>query len=158
MISGARYHLVATYSVMKPVSPPFGSAVVTLLASPKSHTLRSQFAFSNRFEGFRSRWMTSAECSALSARSVLPDGRAGQISTLPISRTGPAALHVLIDEVLHAVTRTDSRPRVRSRMVDALTRRKKSALVIGQSLCLDDSIQICLHQFLDQVDLRVLKC
>ena len=38
MISGARYHLVATYSVMKPVSVPLGSAVFTDRASPKSHT------------------------------------------------------------------------------------------------------------------------
>ena len=70
MISGARYHRVATYSVMNPVSVPDGSAVRTERARPKSHTLRSQFAFSSRFDGLRSRWITSAECSALSARSV----------------------------------------------------------------------------------------
>ena len=33
-------------------------------------TLRSQLAFRSRLEGFRSRWRTSAECSALSARRV----------------------------------------------------------------------------------------
>ena len=38
MISGALYHLVATYSVMKPVSVPLGSAVLTDRARPKSHT------------------------------------------------------------------------------------------------------------------------
>ena len=70
MISGARYHRVATYSVMNPVSVPDGSAVRTERARPKSQTLRSQLALSRRFEGLRSRWMTSAECSALSARRV----------------------------------------------------------------------------------------
>lgn len=56
MTSGARYHLVATYSVMKPCS--LGWAVTDDLAKPKSQTLRSQLAFSSRLEGFRSRWMT----------------------------------------------------------------------------------------------------
>lgn len=70
MISGALYHLVATYSVIKPVSVPEGSAVLTERASPKSQTLRSQFALRRRLDGLRSRWITSAECSALSARSV----------------------------------------------------------------------------------------
>ena len=70
MISGARYHLVATYSVMKPVSVPEGSAVFTLLAKPKSHTFKSQFAFKSKFDGLRSLWMTSAEWRALSARRV----------------------------------------------------------------------------------------
>jgi hypothetical protein len=41
IISGARYHRVATYSVIKPVSVPEGSAVFTLRARPKSQTLRS---------------------------------------------------------------------------------------------------------------------
>ena len=70
MISGARYQRVATYSVMKPVSVPEGSAVLTDRAKPKSQTLRSQLALRSRLEGLRSRWMTSAECRALSARSV----------------------------------------------------------------------------------------
>lgn len=97
MTSGARYHLVATsetvrsqrmaresdpHSVMKPCSL-FGDAVCVLLAKPKSHTLRSQLAFSSRLDGFRSRWMTgvsstnlydvdslSALCKALIARHV----------------------------------------------------------------------------------------
>jgi len=55
MISGARYHRVATYSVIKPVSVPDGSAVLTDLARPKSQTLRSQLAFRSKFEGLRSR-------------------------------------------------------------------------------------------------------
>ena len=55
MISGALYHLVATYSVIKPVSVPDGSAVLTERAKPKSQTLRSQLALSNKFEGLRSR-------------------------------------------------------------------------------------------------------
>ena len=38
MISGARYQRVATYSVMKPVSVPDGSAVRTERARPKSHS------------------------------------------------------------------------------------------------------------------------
>src|SRR6267154_199898 len=33
-------------------------------------TLRSQLAFRSRFDGFESRWRTSAECSALSALRV----------------------------------------------------------------------------------------
>lgn len=70
IISGARYHRVATYSVMNPVSVPDGSAVFTDRANPKSQTLRSQLAFNRRFDGLRSRCMTSAECSALSARNV----------------------------------------------------------------------------------------
>lgn len=70
IISGARYHRVATYSVIKPVSVPLGSAVFTDRAKPKSHTFKSQFALSNRLEGLRSRWMTSAEWRALSARRV----------------------------------------------------------------------------------------
>lgn len=55
MISGALYHRVATYSVMKPGPLSAGSAVRTDRAKPKSQTLRSQLALSRRFEGFRSR-------------------------------------------------------------------------------------------------------
>lgn len=54
-------------TVMNPFSPP-GSAVFIDLASPKSHNFRSQFEFSNKFDGFTSRCMTSAECTALRAR------------------------------------------------------------------------------------------
>lgn len=70
MISGARYHRVATYSVMKPASLPSGFVERVLRASPKSATLRSQLAFRSRFAGFRSRWTMSALCIVLSARSV----------------------------------------------------------------------------------------
>lgn len=68
MISGARYHRVATYSVMSPTSFPPGLAERVLRASPKSQTLRSQFAFSRRLAGFKSRCTISAECIVLSAR------------------------------------------------------------------------------------------
>ena len=60
MISGARYHLVATYSVINPTSFPCEVEVLTLRAKPKSHTLRSQFALSKRLAGFKSRWTMSA--------------------------------------------------------------------------------------------------
>lgn len=52
--SGALYHLVTTYSVMKSVSE-------VVRASPKSQILRSQLAFNKRLLGFRSRWSTLAE-------------------------------------------------------------------------------------------------
>lgn len=55
MISGARYQRVATYSVMTPASLPAALVERVLRASPKSHTLRSQFAFRSKFAGFRSR-------------------------------------------------------------------------------------------------------
>lgn len=67
IISGARYHLVATYSVMK---PELSSVDAADLASPKSQTFKSQFALSNKFEGLRSRCRTFAECIALRARNV----------------------------------------------------------------------------------------
>lgn len=67
MISGARYHRVATYSVMK---PELSSVEAAERARPKSQTFRSQFAFRRRFDGFRSRWRTLAECIAFSARRV----------------------------------------------------------------------------------------
>lgn len=67
MISGARYQRVATYSVMK---PELSSVEAADRARPKSHTFRSQFALSNKFEGFKSRWSTLAECIAFRARSV----------------------------------------------------------------------------------------
>lgn len=52
IISGARYHLVATYSVM---NPELSSVEAAERAKPKSQTFRSQFALRSRFEGFRSR-------------------------------------------------------------------------------------------------------
>lgn len=67
MISGARYHLVATYSVM---NPELSSVDAADLASPKSQTFKSQLALSKRLEGLRSRWRTFAECMAFKARSV----------------------------------------------------------------------------------------
>jgi hypothetical protein len=60
--SGARYHRVTTYSVMKSVSD-------VVLASPKSPILRSQLAFKNKLLGFRSRCKTFAECTYLSPLS-----------------------------------------------------------------------------------------
>lgn len=67
MISGARYHRVATYSVMK---PELSSVEAADRARPKSQTFKSQLAFSNKLEGLRSRCSTFAECIALRARSV----------------------------------------------------------------------------------------
>lgn len=60
MISGARYHRVATYSVMTPTSFPAGTLVWMLRAKPKSQTLRSQLALRRRLAGLRSRWTMSA--------------------------------------------------------------------------------------------------
>jgi hypothetical protein len=86
MTSGALYHLVATYSVMKPpppAGPASGGGFAADLAKPRSqiwasatisqgkaswYTLRSQFAFRRRLEGFRSRCRTFAEWIALSPR------------------------------------------------------------------------------------------
>ncbi|KAH3680379.1 hypothetical protein WICPIJ_008295 [Wickerhamomyces pijperi] len=51
MISGARYHLVATYSVMK---PKLFSVEAMDLARPKSHTFKSQLEFKSKLEGFKS--------------------------------------------------------------------------------------------------------
>jgi hypothetical protein len=70
IISGARYHRVATYSVISPASLVPGVVALTLLARPKSQTLRSQLALSNRFAGFRSRWTMSALCIDLRARRI----------------------------------------------------------------------------------------
>src|SRR5271156_5363398 len=67
MISGARYHRVATYSVMKPELSSWEAAE---RARPKSQTFKSQLAFKRRLDGLRSRWRTSAECVALRAGRV----------------------------------------------------------------------------------------
>eukprot|EP01139_Manchomonas_bermudensis_P001392 Amastigsp_a1887_57.p7 type:complete len:105 gc:universal Amastigsp_a1887_57:571-885(+) len=67
MTSGARYHRVATYSVINPAWFCSGSAT---RASPKSQILRSQFELRRMFEGFRSRWMTCAEWMNLSPRRI----------------------------------------------------------------------------------------
>ena len=61
--SGARYHLVTTYSVMRSVSD-------VVLAKPKSAILRSQFAFRSKLLGLRSRCNTFAECMYLSPRRI----------------------------------------------------------------------------------------
>src|SRR5580658_3023925 len=71
MISGARYHLVATYSVIIPALPPLCAPdAFTILARPKSHTFRSQLAFTRRLAGFRSRWTMPALWMDLRARRV----------------------------------------------------------------------------------------
>jgi len=76
IISGARYHLVATSDSSAAVDPQSGhvhsvnlgsfwSASPTTglnpLASPKSQILSSQSELTSRLPGFRSRWMTFAE-------------------------------------------------------------------------------------------------
>ena len=53
MISGALYHLVATYSVMNPTASC--SPEKALRARPKSQILRSQLAFRSKLDGFKSR-------------------------------------------------------------------------------------------------------
>ena len=60
-IQGARYHLVATYSVI------IGYATdwlidATDLAKPKSASLARQSESRRILEGFRSRWISSPEC------------------------------------------------------------------------------------------------
>jgi len=60
--SGARYHLVTTYSVMKSVSD-------VVLAKPKSPILRSQFALTSKLLGLRSRCKTLAECTYFNPRN-----------------------------------------------------------------------------------------
>lgn len=69
MISGARYHRVATYSDIRPTSLPPGRLVLTLLARPKSHALRSQLAL-RRLAGFGWRYTMSALWMDLGARRV----------------------------------------------------------------------------------------
>ena len=59
MISGARYHRVATYSVMI-VGFSSGAELKPLL-SPKSQIFSSQSALTSRLPGFRSRCTTEAE-------------------------------------------------------------------------------------------------
>ena len=72
-ISGALYHLVATYSVM------MGSATDWLteamdLANPKSASLARQSESNSMLEGLRSRWMSSPECMYLMPLSILDKG------------------------------------------------------------------------------------
>jgi hypothetical protein len=106
MISGALYHLVATYSVMNPVAEfSTGSAVATERARPKSQTLRSQLALRRRLEGLRSRWITSAEWRALRARRVLVKGekQGRKESVLQETVAADEGRPVLVDKVLDAV-------------------------------------------------------
>mmetsp|Transcript_22347 Transcript_22347/g.49735 ORF Transcript_22347/g.49735 Transcript_22347/m.49735 type:complete len:200 (+) Transcript_22347:421-1020(+) len=62
--SGGRYQRVTTYSVSMstPASKP--------RARPKSHSARSQLAFTSRLEGFRSRCSTLAECTYFRPRRI----------------------------------------------------------------------------------------
>ena len=61
--SGALYHRVTTYSVMNSFSE-------VGRARPKSQIFRSQFAFNKRLLGFRSLWMTFAECMYFRPRRI----------------------------------------------------------------------------------------
>ena len=70
MISGARYHRVATYSVII-VGFSSGSALNPLL-SPKSQILSSQSALTSKFPGLRSRWTTDAEWMYLIPARINP--------------------------------------------------------------------------------------
>ena len=51
IISGARYHRVATYSV---ILTSLSGEELNPLLRPKSHIFNSQSAFTNRFPGLRS--------------------------------------------------------------------------------------------------------
>ena len=68
-------HLVTGSNETRQLYKSVGSGLVfpqeaMLCGGAVTLTLRSQFAFRRRFEGFKSRWMTSALCNALSARRV----------------------------------------------------------------------------------------
>jgi len=52
-ISGALYHLVATYSVNIGAYPSFSDYEIDL-ANPKSHNLAKQSLFKSTFDGFKS--------------------------------------------------------------------------------------------------------
>ena len=60
--SGARYHLVTTYSVMN------ASVSALARAKPKSQILRSQLALRRRLLGFKSRCKTPALCTYFNPR------------------------------------------------------------------------------------------
>lgn len=73
MTSGARYHLVATYSVMNPfppLLPASGGGAAALRARPKSQIFKSQLELSSRLDGLRSRCKTLAVCRALRPRTA----------------------------------------------------------------------------------------
>mmetsp|Transcript_8410 Transcript_8410/g.29889 ORF Transcript_8410/g.29889 Transcript_8410/m.29889 type:complete len:266 (+) Transcript_8410:290-1087(+) len=61
--SGGRYHRVTTCSVMSA-----SSSSGTRRDRPKSVMRRSQFLVTSRFDGLRSRWMTSLRCAKRSPR------------------------------------------------------------------------------------------
>ena len=61
--SGALYHRVATPSVSTALDYEFGSRERT---KPKSQSLIVQLELTKMLEGFRSLWMTAAECRYLS--------------------------------------------------------------------------------------------
>lgn len=63
-ISGALYHLVATYSVMMGSLTDWLTVAMDL-ASPKSASLAKQSESSSILEGLRSRWINSPECMYL---------------------------------------------------------------------------------------------
>ena len=51
-------------------TPEDEDETATHLAKPKSHTFSVQSAFNSTFEGFKSRWMTSAECMYFNAHRI----------------------------------------------------------------------------------------
>ena len=59
-ISGALYHLVATYSVFTGSSSP--SCTATDLARPKSASFTRHSLFKRMFDGFKSLCINSPEC------------------------------------------------------------------------------------------------
>ena len=62
--SGALYHLVTTYSVF------YSSSWTKPLARPKSQIFTSHYLVRRRFEGFKSRWITLAECMQAKPLSI----------------------------------------------------------------------------------------
>lgn len=67
-ISGALYHLVATYSVK--TGGPSSSLMAIDLANPKSASLHWHYEFKRMLLGLRSRWINSPECKYFSALSI----------------------------------------------------------------------------------------
>lgn len=84
-ISGARYHLVATYSVM------IGSVTDWLTvaierANPKSASLARQSESRSILEGLRSRWISSPECIYLIPLRTLNSERSTDIGHISYGR------------------------------------------------------------------------
>ncbi len=67
-ISGALYHLVATYSVLTASFSP--SYIAKDLAKPKSANFTKHSLFNRIFEGFKSRCIISPECIYLIPLSI----------------------------------------------------------------------------------------